>query len=221
MSKFDPLALDFTLPTEAQLRESNRMSSHEALTLILYALNQLAGGLTLNTGDLEIGAVELKDGATDTRGKVKTDGTDNALVVMANLLPLPSGAATSALQTSVGAAQATAAHQVTAQASLTSIDAKTAKQNSGVPSSFAILTADGTVFTLAAGEVGFIQNLDDAALAVKKGAAASTTSMSFMLPACSAVNAGDAGFIKIDDWIGVVSVAAMSGTANYLAWKQT
>jgi hypothetical protein len=33
------------------------------------------------------------------------------------------------------------------------------KQYAGVPSSFSIQTADQTVFTLAAGEIGFIQNL--------------------------------------------------------------
>jgi len=39
---------------------------------------------TIETGDIEIGAVELKDAGSDTRVKVKTDGTDNALVVMQN-----------------------------------------------------------------------------------------------------------------------------------------
>lgn len=36
--------------------------------------------------DVEIGAVEIKDGTTDTRAKVKTDGTDNAQVVTSNAL---------------------------------------------------------------------------------------------------------------------------------------
>ncbi|MFZ5988552.1 MAG: hypothetical protein ACOYWZ_15700 [Bacillota bacterium] len=39
---------------------------------------------TIVTGDLEIGAVELKDATTDTRAKVKSDGTDNAVVVIEN-----------------------------------------------------------------------------------------------------------------------------------------
>lgn len=93
------------------------------------------------------------------------------------------------------------------------------KQLSGVPSSFAVQTADQTVFTLAAGEIGFIQNLDDAALAVKKGASASTSSFSFILAAGSAADAGNGGSVLIDDWIGAVSVAAMSGAARYVAWK--
>ena len=35
-------------------------------------------------GDIQVGAVEIKDGTTDTRTKVKTDGTDDALVVVQN-----------------------------------------------------------------------------------------------------------------------------------------
>lgn len=53
---------------------------------------------TLSTWDIEIGAVELKDGATDARWKIKTDGVDNAIVVIQNSQPLPVGAATSAKQ---------------------------------------------------------------------------------------------------------------------------
>jgi len=45
-------------------------------------------GLTVE--DIEIGAVELKDAGSDTRAKVKTDGTDNALVVTQNSVPNPS-----------------------------------------------------------------------------------------------------------------------------------
>lgn len=95
-----------------------------------------------------------------------------------------------------------------------------ATQYSGVPSSFVVQTADQTVFTLAAGEIGFIQNLDDTALAVKKGANATTASFSLILKAGSAADDGNGGIVIIDDWIGAVSVAAMSGTARYIAWKQ-
>ena len=94
-------------------------------------------------------------------------------------------------------------------------------QSSGVPSSFTVATTDATVFTLAAGEVGFIQNLDDAALAVKKGASASTVSFNFLLKAGAAADDGTGGYVVIDDWIGVVSVAAMAGSPRYIAWKQT
>jgi len=93
-------------------------------------------------------------------------------------------------------------------------------QSAAAPSTFTIATADGTVFTLARGEVGFIQNLDDAALAVKLGASASTTSLNMILQAGTAADDGKGGFTYITDYVGAVSVAAMSGTARYIAWKR-
>lgn len=179
------------------------------------------GDITLSATDIEIGAVEQKDGDTDNRANIKaanTARTTSTLVlavqnVDAAGVPLSSTrvlSAGSALISKVGIDQTTAG----------STNGVQTKQYTGVPSSFAILTADATVFTLAAGEIGFIQNLDDAALAVKKGASASTTSMSYLLAPCSAALAGDGGAVRIDDWVGAVSVAAMSGTASYLAYKQ-
>lgn len=94
------------------------------------------------------------------------------------------------------------------------------KQSSNAPSNFAIATANATVFTLADGEVGFIQNLDDEALAVKLGATASPTSLSVILQGGDAADDGRGGFLRIDDHIGAVSVCAMSGTARYIAWKK-
>lgn len=95
------------------------------------------------------------------------------------------------------------------------------KQYAGVPSSFSILTAEGAVFTLAAGEIGFIQNLSGAdSLAVKKGASASSTSLNWVLQAGAAADDGHGGSTLIDDWIGVVSVAKIGTAARYLAWKQ-
>lgn len=94
------------------------------------------------------------------------------------------------------------------------------KQYTGVPSNFALASADQTVFTLASGEIGYIQNLSaDAPLAVKKGASASTTSLSFILPKCTGASDGTSAPVKIDDWIGAVSVAKMTGTASYIAYK--
>jgi hypothetical protein len=93
-------------------------------------------------------------------------------------------------------------------------------QSAAAPSTFTIATADATVFTLAKGEVGFIQNLDDAALAVKLGASASTTSLNLILQAGTAADDGKGGFTYITDYTGAVSVAAMSGTARYIAWKR-
>lgn len=94
-------------------------------------------------------------------------------------------------------------------------------QLSGAPSNFTPATADATVFTLAGGEVGFIQNLSaDAPLAVKKGAGASTSSFSLILNACTVQDDGKGGDIEIDDFVGVVSVAKITGTARYIAYKQ-
>lgn len=96
-----------------------------------------------------------------------------------------------------------------------------ARQLAGTPSSFTIGTSDQTVFTLAAGEIGYIQNLDDAALAVKYGAGASTTSLSFILRAGSAADDGNGPIMVIDDHVGIVSVAAMSGAPRYIAFKRS
>ena len=64
------------------------------------------------------------------------------------------------------------------------------KQSDAPPSNFAVATSHDTVFTLARGERGFIQNLDDAALAVKLGASATTSSFSMILQAGTAADDG-------------------------------
>lgn len=81
------------------------------------------------------------------------------------------------------------------------------------------VTADGTVLTLAAGEKGVIQNLDDAAVYVKLGATASSSSFNFVLPAGSAANDGTSPPYQIDDYIGVVSIAAATGSPRVSAYK--
>lgn len=96
----------------------------------------------------------------------------------------------------------------------------TPKQLTGVPSTFTPVTSDGTVFTLAAGEIGFIQNLDDAAVYVKKGASASNSSFSFVLAACTVTDDAKGGAVRVDDWIGAVSIAAATGSPRVAAWKQ-
>jgi hypothetical protein len=95
------------------------------------------------------------------------------------------------------------------------------KQYAGVPSTFTISTTDNTtVFTLAAGEVGFIQNLDAAdALGVKFGASPTTSSLSFILPCGVAADDGRGGQVRIDNWTGAVSVISMTGSPRYIAWK--
>jgi hypothetical protein len=96
----------------------------------------------------------------------------------------------------------------------------TPKQTAAAPSNATVGTTDATVFTLAEGERGFIQNLDDAALAIKLGASATSSSFSFLLKAGAAASDGTGGVVIIDDYVGAVSVAAMSGTPSYIAWKQ-
>jgi hypothetical protein len=93
-------------------------------------------------------------------------------------------------------------------------------QSGTTPTNFTIATANATAFTLSPGEVGFIQNLDDAALAVKLGASAATNSFSMILQAGTAASDGKGGFTYITDYTGEVSVCAMSGTASYIAWKR-
>jgi hypothetical protein len=93
-------------------------------------------------------------------------------------------------------------------------------QSGTTPDNYAVATANATVFTLAPGEVGVIQNLDDAALAVKLGASATTSSFSFILPAGTAADDGTSPPIYITDYTGPVSVCAMTGTARYIAWKR-
>lgn len=54
--------------------------------------------VTIDVGDVDIGAVEIKDASTSTRANVVTDGVNNALVVKQNSQPLPTGASTEAKQ---------------------------------------------------------------------------------------------------------------------------
>ncbi len=93
-------------------------------------------------------------------------------------------------------------------------------QSGTTPDNSTVATANATVFTLSPGEVGVIQNLDDAALAVKLGAPATTGSFSFVLPAGTAADDGTSPPVYITDYTGPVSVVAMTGTARYIAWKR-
>src|SRR5687768_7112750 len=93
------------------------------------------------------------------------------------------------------------------------------RQHTTAPTDSTIQTADATVFTLEEGEIGFIQNLATDGLAVRYGAGASPTSLCLVLNGGTAASDGNGGSILIDNWVGAVSVAAMTGTASYLAWK--
>ena len=93
-------------------------------------------------------------------------------------------------------------------------------QSSNAPNTFTVSTTDGTAFTLVQGEVGFIQNLDGAPLAVKLGAGASTSSFSMILQAGVSADDGKGGFTYITDYIGPVTVAAMTGSPRFIAWER-
>lgn len=92
-----------------------------------------------------------------------------------------------------------------------------AKQYTTV-SNAAAITSDQTVFTLAAGEKGFIQNLNTTAVYVKYGAAASSSSFSFVLKAGAVANDGNGGVVTIDDFIGPVSISGVTST-RVMAYK--
>jgi hypothetical protein len=93
-------------------------------------------------------------------------------------------------------------------------------QRAGVPSSSVVRTTDGDVFTLGNGEVGYIQNLSTVALAVKMGTGASPTNLNHLLRGGTGASDGIGASLVIDYYLGVVSVAAMSGSPSFIAWKQ-
>jgi hypothetical protein len=165
----------------------------------VFAVQGVTGGKSVSTSDTGMGEVQATPTANTLLRRLKDILSLTVLAAGTNLI-----GKVGIDQTTPGATNATQA-----------------KQYTGVPSNFALASADATVFTLAAGEVGFIQNLSaDAPLAVKFGASASTTSLSLILKASTAASDGTGGQIKIDSWVGAVSVAKMTGTASYIAWKQ-
>ena len=190
------------------------LSSSEYLKTISENTSNLAGGsITTSENMAQVGGT-----AVDTNSGNKSAGTQR--VVLATDQPQLTSALKvdgSAVTQPVSLASVPS-HAVTNAGTFAVQNA--VRQYAGVPSTFTVGTSDQTVFTLAAGEIGFIQNLDDAALAVKKGASASTTSLSFILAAGSAADDGTGGVVLINDWVGAVSVAAMSGSPRYIAWKQ-
>ena len=86
---------------------------------------RLSSGVTLDPGTINIGSVNIKDPATSLESNVVNDGTNSALVITANLLPLPSGAATSAYQDAGNTTLAAIQTQVTVTKGGGAIDAGT------------------------------------------------------------------------------------------------
>jgi|GEM_PF-4763167 len=95
----------------------------------------------LSGADIEIGAVELKDGTTDTRATIESDGVDNALVVKQNSQPLPAGAATEATL-------ATRASETTADAIKTAVESVDTTLDVALSTRLAEATFTGRINTL-------------------------------------------------------------------------
>lgn len=91
-------------------------------------------------------------------------------------------------------------------------------QYDAVPSSFTPATSGATVFTLASGDMGFIQNLSTNPLFVKLGAGASSSSFSYILKGGTGADDGTGGLTNIKDHIGAVSVAGTS--PRFIAWSR-
>lgn len=72
------------------------------------------------------------------------------------------------------------------------------------------VTANGNAFTIAAGTIGCVQNCKDEVLFVKLGTGASATSFNWILRAGDAADDGKGGSIIIDNWVGIVSIFAVS-----------
>ena len=94
-----------------------------------------------------------------------------------------------------------------------------AKQFSATPSSAAIQTSGGDVFTLVAGEKGFVQNLGTNPLFIRRATGASSSALHCVLAGGGANDDGTVAAIEIDDYIGVVSATGTS--PRFVAWKLT
>lgn len=99
------------------------------------------------------------------------------------------------------------------------VSGNTAAKQLSTTTTPSIATANATVATLSAGEKLILQNLHTTALAVRYGASASTTVFTYILKGGSATDDGLGGSTVIDDWIGAVSVAAMTGSPRFVASK--
>lgn len=144
--KTDTANLDVALSTRAsEATLADAKTDLDTLAAVDYATEATLGGIktqtdkftfdmagklettaTIDTGDIQIGAVEIKNATDDTRVVVKTDGVDNALVVTQNSQPLPTGAAT----------EATLADVKTDLDTLTAVDYATETTLAGLKSDF-------------------------------------------------------------------------------------
>lgn len=90
-------------------------------------------------------------------------------------------------------------------------------QFSNIPSTATITTIAGDLFTLAAGEIGYVQNLGINPLYIRRATGATTSAFHYLLSGCNTQDDGTGGTLIIDDHIGIVSI---SGTSpRCIAWK--
>ena len=82
-------------------------------------------------------------------------------------------------------------------------------------------SADGTIATLAGGEILVIQNLSATPLCVRLGAGATVDIFHYIVPACNVQDDGSSPPFYVDNWIGIVSVIKQSGTTRYMQNKLT
>jgi hypothetical protein len=80
-----------------------RVSPEDLIQLIYDEVNKAirTTAAVVFQGEINLGAVQIKDPDSERRVRVKHDGTDNAAVVTANALPLPAGAARETKQDSL------------------------------------------------------------------------------------------------------------------------
>lgn len=91
-------------------------------------------------------------------------------------------------------------------------------QRATAPSNSSVLTAAGDVFTLAAGETGFIRQLGTNPLFFKYGTGATSSNFTDVLSAGTANDNGTGAAVVIEDFVGTVSVAGTS--PRFIAWKR-
>ena len=69
-----------------------------------------------------------------------------------------------------------------------------------------IVTSDGSAGTIATGGKMTLQNCGTAAVYVKRGSGASSSSFNWILSACTAQDDGLGGSCEISDYVGIVSI---------------
>jgi hypothetical protein len=91
------------------------------------------------------------------------------------------------------------------------------RQTAAAPSTATVNASGGDLFTLAAGEIGYIQNLNVNPIFVRRATGAATNAFHYALAPGVAVDDGTGGSLRITDHVGVVSAVGTGFRA--VAWK--